>query len=103
MACVTKTRSPQAMGEELQGPGSWTRHRTFSVAPHLTGRFFSEDTPVPSGPRQPGQFPDGAENAVAATSNTVRQHTTGLFFLMMVSPEVSVAWQSKAITRDFPY
>jgi hypothetical protein len=76
------------MGEELQGPGSWTCHRTFSVAPHLTGRFFSEDTPVPSGPRQPGQFPDGVENAVAATSNTVRQHTTGSFFLMMVFPEV---------------
>jgi hypothetical protein len=44
--------------------------------------------PSPRGPRQPGQFPDGVENAAAATSNTVRQHTTGLFFLMMVSSEV---------------
>jgi hypothetical protein len=71
------------MGEELQGPGSWTRHRTFVFASHLTGRFFSEDTPVPSGPRQPGQFPDGVENAVEATSNTARQNTTGSFFLIL--------------------
>jgi hypothetical protein len=76
------------MGEELQGPGSWTHHRTFSVASHLTGRFFSEDTPFPSGPRQPGQFPVWDENAVAATRNTARQHTTDSFFLMMVSPEI---------------
>jgi hypothetical protein len=77
------------MGEELQGPGSWTCHRMFSVVLHLTGRFFSEDTPFPSGPRQPGQFPVGAENAVAATSNTAKQHTIDSFFPIMVSPEVA--------------
>src|SRR5437899_4837572 len=35
--CVMNTRSPQTMGDEFPGPGSATRQRTFSFAPHFNG------------------------------------------------------------------
>src|SRR5437870_1287721 len=63
MACATKTRLPQTTGEEFPGPGSATRQRTFSFVLHFSGRFFSLETPVPSGPRQPGQLAAEAEAA----------------------------------------
>src|SRR5690349_20224712 len=55
-AWVTKTRSPQTLGEELPRSGKSTRQRTFSEVLQVCGRFSSDATPVPVGPRQPGQF-----------------------------------------------
>src|SRR5260370_40520872 len=57
VAWVMKIRSPQTPGVELPGSGNSTFQRTFSVALHLSGRFFSGEWPLPSGPRHAGQLP----------------------------------------------
>ena len=72
------------MGDELPGPGNSTRQRTFSFSLHLRGRFLSEDTPVPSGPRQPGQLPAAAESIVEAERMGARQIAIE-FFTVVVS------------------
>src|SRR5687767_4677944 len=43
------------MGLPLPLKGSGTFHLTFSSGPQLSGAAFSEERPVPSGPRQQGQ------------------------------------------------
>src|SRR5206468_8857436 len=63
IACVTKTRCPQTMGVELPRSGNGTRQRTLSLVLQCSGRFFSEQTPVPCGPRQAGQFSAETEYA----------------------------------------
>src|SRR4030095_10487973 len=73
-ACVTKTRSPQTIGEELPRSGNSAFHRTFSVALHCNGRFSSVEIPVPVGPRQPGQF---VALSVVATESTAANERTG--------------------------
>src|SRR5262245_58616751 len=56
MACVTKTRSPQTIGVELPRSGKGVFQRTFSVAVQRIGKFFSDETPVPVGPRHAVQL-----------------------------------------------
>ena len=89
LAVVTNILSPQTIGCDHPAPGSSTFQAMFLSVFHSEGSFFSGERPLPSGPRKHGQFPVVAENAVAATSNTARQHTTDSFFLIMFSPEVS--------------
>src|SRR5262245_22949169 len=76
-ACVRKTRSPQTMGEELPPSGKGVFQRMFSVALHLTGRFFSGECPCPSGPRQAGQLP-----AAAAATNQNTEINAGTSLVM---------------------
>src|SRR6266849_9182363 len=61
-----KTRPPHTTGVELPRSGNGTRQETFSFVLQWSGRFFSAARPLPSGPRQPGQF--------AADSDAVRAH-----------------------------
>jgi hypothetical protein len=61
---VTKTRSPNTIGDDTPTPPSGARQTTFSVAFHVTGRFFSSVAPVPRGPRHWGRS--------AADSDAVR-------------------------------
>src|SRR5262245_66321400 len=67
VAWVRNTFSPQTIGVELPVSGSATFHFTFSVADHLTGRFFSVEKPCPVGPRHPGQL---SARAVSANANS---------------------------------
>src|SRR5439155_14274237 len=55
-ACVTNTRLPHTIGEELPSSGSGAFQRTFSIGLHLSGRSFSAECPSPVGPRHAGQF-----------------------------------------------
>src|SRR5436853_1628629 len=73
MGWVTKINSPQTIGVELPGSGSGTRHFMLLVAFQCTGRFFSSQMPVPSGPRQPGQFPalPLKQNSSSAMNNQI--------------------------------
>ena len=61
-------RSPQTIGVEPDHAGSCSFQLTFSVADHLTGRFFSPLRPFSDGPRHCGQF--SAEDAAVAANNT---------------------------------
>ena len=65
---VTKTRSPDTIGDDTPRPPSGAFHATFSVALHLTGRFFSSVAPVPRGPRHCGQSAADSD-AVRAIAN----------------------------------
>src|SRR5918997_1593536 len=56
IAVVRKTLLPQTIGEEWPRPGTAAFHLRFLVALHSTGRFFSGETPEPSGPLHCGQF-----------------------------------------------
>src|SRR5687768_4059512 len=67
-ACVTKTRSPHTIGEELPRSGNATRQCTFSLVLHFTGKFFSDDIPALLGPRQPGQFAASSEGVTTRTN-----------------------------------
>src|SRR5690606_10494859 len=55
MAVVRKMRLPQTTGDEWPRPGMGVFHRMFDVS-QVTGNAVSLDTPVPRGPRHPGQF-----------------------------------------------
>src|SRR5918997_6863769 len=55
-ATFRKTRSPHTMGVEPLRSGIASFHVTFSVADHLTGKFFSSLTPFSDGPRHCGQL-----------------------------------------------
>jgi hypothetical protein len=65
---VTKTRSPDTIGDDTPTPPSGARQATFSVAFHVTGRFFSSVAPVPRGPRHCGQSAADSD-AVRAIAN----------------------------------
>src|SRR5687768_11198340 len=54
-ATFRKIVSPQITGVAPLHCGSAIFHAMFSVGLHLTGRFFSELTPSPDGPRHAGQ------------------------------------------------
>src|SRR5688572_20614188 len=56
MACVTKTRSFQTMGDELPGSGSSRRQRTFLFVDHVIGKSISSVAPFWFGPRHWGQL-----------------------------------------------
>jgi len=56
MAEVTKTRSPQTIGEDHARPGIFVFHTTFSVALHRSGKPAPSLTPEALGPRNCGQF-----------------------------------------------
>src|SRR5438445_11897158 len=53
---VTKTRSPQTIGEETPRPRRGAFQAIFSSRLHFTGRPVSGETPVPRGPRHWGQL-----------------------------------------------
>ena len=59
------------MGVEFPASGSAIFQRTFSVALQVSGSSVSVVTPVPSGPRQPGQFP--ARAAVVRVSRMAEE------------------------------
>src|SRR5690242_8851241 len=60
IAVVRNTRLPQTIGDECERPSIAVFHLMFLVGLHSDGRFFSFETPVPSGPRHCGQFPADA-------------------------------------------
>jgi hypothetical protein len=53
----------------------------FSVVLHLSGRFLSEETPVPLGPRQPGQLLAEAEGAMPIVRRTVNRKAFAFFIV----------------------
>src|SRR5215510_9990473 len=59
-AVVRNTRLPQTIGDECERPSIGVFHLMFLVGLHSDGRFFSFETPEPSGPRHCGQFPADA-------------------------------------------
>src|SRR6188474_1291698 len=67
---VTKTRSPDTIGDDTPSPPIAAFHATFSVALHRTGRFFSSVAPVPRGPRHCGQSAADAETLSAIVRPT---------------------------------
>src|SRR5258705_5316338 len=100
-ACETKTRSPQTMGEEFPRPGKSTRQRTFSLVPHLSGKSFSVETPVPSGPRQPGQLLAVAASGLKMTSRAAKLRAKAVFIVAATvrSQEADVkGWTSASIS-----
>src|SRR5438874_1193672 len=68
IACVTKTRSSQTIGEEFPGPGNFTRQTMLFVALHEIGKSFSSVSPFPCGPRHCGQFDAETPIDCAATA-----------------------------------
>src|SRR5262245_32282707 len=70
VAWVTKTRLPQMMGVEFPLSGKGTRQRTFVFVSQRSGRFFSDVTPAPSGPRQAGQLAAGVCKANESERST---------------------------------
>src|SRR5262245_13487829 len=62
---VRKMRSPQITGVELPLPGRVSFHARFFVALNEVGRSVSFETPLLSGPRQPGQLSAWASDATA--------------------------------------
>src|SRR5262249_54441500 len=77
VAWVRNTFSPQTIGVELPVSGSGIFHFTFSVADHLTGRFFSVEKPCPVGPRHPGQLSARAVSANANSGTTAAGNRRG--------------------------
>src|SRR5688572_22683743 len=69
-----KTRSPQTIGVELPRSGTGTRQATFSFVLQRSGRFFSLATPLPPGPRKPGQFAAHADVISAHQSQAMTRH-----------------------------
>src|ERR671913_393479 len=63
IAVVTKTLLPQTIGDECARPSIGVFHLMFLVGLHWEGRFFSVETPEPSGPLHCGQFPADAVSA----------------------------------------
>jgi hypothetical protein len=68
---VTKTRSPETIGDETPTPPMAAFHATFSVALQRTGRFFSSEAPVPRGPRHCGQSAAAAVDPPSATTSAI--------------------------------
>src|SRR5260221_4214700 len=81
-AWATNTRSPQTIGEELPGPGNSTRQRTFSLLLHLSGRFSSNETPLPSGPRQFGQLLVNAGTVIEMVTAISKPDASDVFMLI---------------------
>src|SRR5688572_7690848 len=73
VAWVMKTRSPQTIGVELPRSGNGTRQATFSFVLQRSGRFFSLATPLPPGPRKPGQFAAQADEVRTQQRQTTAQ------------------------------
>src|SRR6185369_870562 len=71
-AVVRNTRLPHTIGDECERPSIATFHLMFFVGLHSAGRFFSVETPEPSGPRHPGQFPAAALLANDPTPTTTK-------------------------------
>ena len=67
------TLSPQTIGVELPRSGKVTRQATFSFVLQRSGRFFSLATPLPPGPRKPGQLAPHAEVINAHQSQATAQ------------------------------
>src|SRR6185503_15211534 len=63
IAVVRKIILPQTIGDECARPSIGVFHLMFFVGLHSEGRFFSVETPEPSGPRHCGQFPADAARA----------------------------------------
>ena len=81
-----KTLSPQTIGVEFPGAGSGTLQRTFWFVLQCNGRFVSWQTPLPSGPRQAGQFaPNALVAAAASISQTQRMGSPTLVFLRRIT------------------
>ena len=72
---VRKIRSPQTTGELTPAPGTGTFQRTFSVRDQCTGRPVSALTPLPRGPRQPGQLSPRAEATPTTRQIAIPTHT----------------------------
>ena len=74
------------MGLEFPASGRGTFHLMFSVALQLSGKVFSLEIPVPSGPRQFGQF--SANAAFAMRMNDRRDgRMPGVFSLLLANRE----------------
>src|SRR5262245_1092710 len=67
-----RIRLPQAIGVELPRSGNGTRQATFSFVLQRSGRFFSAATPLPPGPRHPGQFAPGTGEVSATNPKTAQ-------------------------------
>src|SRR5687768_7902102 len=69
---VTKTLSPHTTGDECARPGIGVFHLMFDAS-QLTGKPASLETPVPPGPRHPGQFSaaDAVEVRRSAPARTI--------------------------------
>src|SRR5439155_25363293 len=82
-----KIRSPQSTGVELPPSGSDTLQRTFFVALHSTGRFFSFVTPAPSTPPRH----DGQWAAPAAAANQTRDgKIRAVFMAALLAQDVKI-------------
>src|ERR1039457_969092 len=83
VAVVTKTRSPQAIGEDQDSPGRGVFQATFSVALHLAGRPVSLEMHCAVGPRNCGQFSAEADVTKAREAN-VQRSGFGVFTMLML-------------------
>jgi hypothetical protein len=59
---------------ELPRSGKDTRQRTFSFVLQRSGRFLSAATPLPSGPRHPGQFAADTETVSANQGQQIARY-----------------------------
>src|ERR1044072_9373283 len=75
IACVTKTRSFQTIGEEFPASGNATCQTTLFVALHEIGAPCSSVAPSIFGPRHCGQF-CGLENPEAAPQRKTMMNPT---------------------------
>src|SRR3954469_11238557 len=75
IACVTKTRSFQTIGEEFPASGSATRQTTLFVALHEIGAPSSSVAPFMFGPRHCGQFCCLQKPVNTAERNTITNPT----------------------------
>jgi hypothetical protein len=76
-----KTRSRQTTGVELPRSGKGTRQQTFSLVLQWSGRFFSVERPLPSGPRQPGQFAAEADMVNPTPSHKTAEQRLSVWFV----------------------
>src|SRR6187549_3200950 len=74
-ADVTKTRSPQMIGDDQPRPGRSAVHATCSVVDHDTGSVASSAMPAPLGPRNCGH-PGGLAACNPGTEAMARARTT---------------------------
>src|ERR1051325_3067553 len=72
IAVVRNTLLSQTIGDECARPSIEVFHLMFLVGVHSDGRFFSFDTPEPSGPLHCGQFPADAVTEKILTPATVK-------------------------------
>ena len=68
-------------GRRPADPRNRVRHARFSRRLHVSGRFFSCETPWPVGPRKPGQFSARQGLAAAQAAIHAQQHTPSILVI----------------------